>query len=297
VRALDLDSGDLHSTIQLRDGRQLGYVELGAPRGPVVIHCHGGGSSRLEALFLADAAAELGVRLIGIDRPGIGRSDPHAYASLTGWASDVAELADRLSIDRFAIQGMSKGGPYALACGFAFPDRVRACGLISTVPPTETLRLKGPKWLRLLWWLGGHWPGAFLTLAHGGFPGRRAPVLDAQKQIEAALRWMARADREVLATNTVRSLIGRVLAEHYRHGGIGARYDARLSMRAWGFDLRRLPVQRLFLWHGREDRLIGCAIAEALAAAMPGCTSTFYPRDGHFSVLINHAMEILARMR
>jgi pimeloyl-ACP methyl ester carboxylesterase len=297
VRALDLDSGDLHSTIQLRDGRRLGYVELGAPRGPVVIHCHGGGSSRLEALFLADAAAELGVRLIGIDRPGIGRSDPHAYASLTGWASDVAELADRLSIDRFAIQGMSKGGPYALACGFAFPDRVRACGLISTVPPTETLRLKGPKWLRLLWWLGGHWPGAFLTLAHGGFPGRRAPVLDAQKQIEAALRWMARADREVLATNTVRSLIGRVLAEHYRHGGIGARYDARLSMRAWGFDLRRLPVQRLFLWHGREDRLIGCAIAEALAAAMPGCTSTFYPRDGHFSVLINHAREILARMR
>ncbi len=292
-----MDPDDPHSIIELRDGRRLGYVELGARRGPVVIHCHGGGSSRLEALFLADAATELGVRLIGIDRPGIGRSDPHAYRSLTGWATDVAELADRLAIDRFAIQGMSKGGPYALACAYALPERVTACGLISTVPPTETMRLKGPKWLRLLWWLGGHWPGAFLTLAHGGFPGRRAPLVDAQKQIQSALRWMARADLEVLAKEAVRSLIGRVLAEHYRHGGIGARYDARLSMRSWGFDLAQFPVQRLFLWHGREDRLIGCAIAEALAAAMPRCVSTFYPGDGHFSVLINHASEILARMK
>jgi hypothetical protein len=76
----------------------------------------------------------------------------------------------------------------------------------------------------------------------------------------------------------------------------GSRYDARLSMRSWGLDLARFPVQRLFLWHGREDRLIGCAIAEALAA-MSRCVSTFYPADGHFSVLFNHASEILARMK
>ncbi|HLJ19992.1 MAG TPA: alpha/beta hydrolase, partial [Stellaceae bacterium] len=215
----------------------------------------------------------------------------------THWASDVAELADRLSVDRFAIQGMSKGGPYALACAYALPDRVRACGLISTVPPTDALRRKGPMWLRLIWWLGGHWPGAFLTLAHGGFPGRRAPPLDAQRQIESALRWMAGADLAALKTESVRSLIGRVLAEHYRHRGIGARDDARLSMRAWGFDPRRISVKRLFLWHGKEDRLIGYAMAEALAAAMPGCISTLYPSDGHFSVLINHAREILARMK
>ncbi|MGH7123729.1 MAG: alpha/beta fold hydrolase, partial [Stellaceae bacterium] len=160
-----MDPRDQHASIHLSDGRRLGYLEVGEPKGPVVIHCHGGGSSRLEALFLAEAAAELGVRLIGIDRPGIGRSDPHAYPSLIHWASDVAEVADRLSVDCFAIQGMSKGGPYALACAYALPDRVRACGLISTVPPTDALRRKGPKWLRFIWWLGGHWPGAFLTLA------------------------------------------------------------------------------------------------------------------------------------
>ena len=287
----------LHSSIRLRDGRRLGYLEVGEPRGRAVVHCHGGGSSRLEVLFLADAAVELGVRLIGIDRPGIGQSEPHAYAKLTDWASDVAELADRLSLDEFAVQGMSKGGPYALACAFALPGRVRACGLISTVPPIDAMRLKGPNWLRLLWWLGGHWPVAFLTLSHGGFPGRRSPKLDAQQQIRSALRWMARADLEVLAMEPVRSLIARVLAEHYGYGGIGARYDARLSMRAWGFDPRRVPVRRLFLWHGKQDRLIGYAMAEWLAAAMPSCISTFYPNEGHFSVLINRAREILARMR
>jgi pimeloyl-ACP methyl ester carboxylesterase len=159
------------------------------------------------------------------------------------------------------------------------------------------MRLKGTKWLRLAWWLGGHWPYLFLMLAHGGFPGRRTARLDAQKQIRSALRWMAEADLQILATEAVRSLISRVLAEHYRHRGIGARYDARLSMRAWGFELGRVRGPRLFLWHGKQDRLIGYAMAEALAAALPRCVPTFYPVDGHFSVLINHAREILAHMK
>ena len=138
---------------------------------------------------------------------------------------------------------------------------------------------------------------AFLTLAHGGFPGRRAPGLDARKQIQSALRWMAQADLDVLANEAVQLLITRVVTEHYRHGGIGARYDARLSMRAWRFEPRKVQVQRLFLWHGKQDRLIGYRMAEALAATMPNCIATFYSTEGHFSVLINHAREILARMK
>lgn len=292
-----MTENERHSTIRLRDGRTLGYLEVGRPEGPVVIHCHGGGSSRLEVLLLAEAAADLGVRLIGIDRPGIGRSDPHDHASLIDWAGDVQDLADQLRLDTFAIQGMSKGGPYALACAYKLAKRVRACGLISTVPPADTMREKGPLEMRLVWWLGRRYPEAFRLFLHWAFMDRPSSPFAVETQIRRARRWLSKADREALAPARMRALVTRIFAEHHRHGGIGARSDARLSMRAWGFDLRRVSVQKLFLWHGKEDRLVGYALAEALAAALPHCIPKFYSGEGHFSVLMNRASEILAQMK
>jgi len=292
-----VNENERHSTIRLRDGRTLGYLEVGLRDGPVVIHCHGGGSSRLEVLFLAQAAADLGVRLIGIDRPGIGRSDPHDYVNLIDWAGDVQDLADQLRVDTFAIQGMSKGGPYALACAYKLPKRVRACGLISTVPPADTMQEKGPMGMRLIWWLGQRHPEAFRLFLRYVFPDRSSCPSEAEKQMRRARRWLSKADREVLAPATMRALVARVFAEHHRHGGIGARSDARLSMRAWGFDLETVSVKKLFLWHGKEDRVIGYVLAEALAAALPHCISKFYSCEGHISVLMNHARDILAQMK
>src|SRR5262252_5487282 len=123
------------SLLTLRDGRTLAYLEVGSATGAPVFHFHGHGSSRLEALALADAAERAQLRLIALDRPGIGYSDPKPGDRLLDWPSDVAEAADQLGIVRFAVQGMSAGGPYALACAHALPDRVSACSLVSAVPP------------------------------------------------------------------------------------------------------------------------------------------------------------------
>jgi pimeloyl-ACP methyl ester carboxylesterase len=43
---------------------------------------------------------------------------------MVDWADDVAELAEALEIDRFAVAGTSSGGPYALACAVKLPARV-----------------------------------------------------------------------------------------------------------------------------------------------------------------------------
>ena len=40
---------DLATEVATRDGRRLAYLEVGNPNGPLVIHNHGGPSSRLEA--------------------------------------------------------------------------------------------------------------------------------------------------------------------------------------------------------------------------------------------------------
>ena len=65
-----------YATLVLPDGRALGYLQVGLPDGPAVFHFHGHGSSRLEALMLEEQALALGLRVIALDRPGIGRSDP-----------------------------------------------------------------------------------------------------------------------------------------------------------------------------------------------------------------------------
>jgi pimeloyl-ACP methyl ester carboxylesterase len=66
-----------YRVIRLNDGRALAYAEYGDLRGQPTIHCRGTPSSRVEGrlTFKGTVAADLGVRLIVPDRPGMGRSD------------------------------------------------------------------------------------------------------------------------------------------------------------------------------------------------------------------------------
>jgi pimeloyl-ACP methyl ester carboxylesterase len=81
-------------------------------------------------------ARERGVRIISIERPGIGASTPHAYAELIEFAADIQQLCDALEVDRFALAGLSGGGPYALACAQEMSERVAAVAVLEGVAPT-----------------------------------------------------------------------------------------------------------------------------------------------------------------
>ena len=104
------------SSITLADGRLLAYTDIGAPGGPVVMYFHGAPSSRLDTTVFEDAFAALDVRMVSADRPGYGGSSPQPGRHREDWPSDVAALADRLGVERFAVMGVSSGGPYAVAC-------------------------------------------------------------------------------------------------------------------------------------------------------------------------------------
>jgi pimeloyl-ACP methyl ester carboxylesterase len=123
-------------TISLPDGRYLGFAEYGAPAGKTLLYFHGHPGARYEARFLADSACRANMRLIGIDRPGMGLSTYQSGRQLVDWPGDVAALADRLGLERFAVVGFSGGGPYALACAHSIPERLISCGVISGTCPT-----------------------------------------------------------------------------------------------------------------------------------------------------------------
>ena len=74
----------MHQSLAIQDGRTLACPEAGDPDGRLVIHNHGGPSSRLEAHLLAESASKNRLRLIGVDRPGIGQSSPQKEPQLLG---------------------------------------------------------------------------------------------------------------------------------------------------------------------------------------------------------------------
>jgi len=123
--------------IGLRDGRGIGFAEYGVATGRTMFWFHGtpGGRHQVPPAARRFAAAN-DVRLIALERPGVGGSTPHLYDSLVDWADDVTEVAEQLGVGRFGLIGFSGGGPYALACAHRMPERVVAAAVMGCVAPT-----------------------------------------------------------------------------------------------------------------------------------------------------------------
>jgi pimeloyl-ACP methyl ester carboxylesterase len=215
-------------TIHLHDGRTLGYAEYGVPEGKALFYF---GASRREARFLAEQATQAGVRLIGIDRPSMGLSGFQAGRQLLDWPADVVELADCLQLDRFAIVGVSGGGPYALACAYTIPDRLIVCGVVSGVGPVHLFLFQRLPWL-LTPMIG--------VMGH---------FFRDEAQARKALTWFTRSwpepDRQSLTLPEIRAIIAASQAEAFRQGVRGLIYDVLLiEGRPGGSSLKTLLFPR-----------------------------------------------------
>lgn len=278
--------------IHLSDGRRLGYAEYGEPGGAPVFYFHGFPASRLEARLAHEAALRVGVRIIAADRPGAGLSAYLPGRSLAAWPADVTELADALGIERFAILGISGGGPYAAACACLVPQRLTAVAIVCGLGPLEAPGAgKGMQpAARFSFFL------ARRALALLGFlcRGILAPVLRVFPAISLTLLspGIPPRDREALRRPSVKAILVASIREALRQGGKGAVQELLLYSRPWGFDVGTIPVP-VFLWHGEKDATVPVSMGRSLAEAIPGCRARFLPDDGHFSLPVDHAEEIL----
>lgn len=279
------------STIRLRDGRRLQSMEVGKIDGSPIFHFHGNGSSRLEVLTVASSAESLGVRLIGLDRPGIGRSDAKAGYRILDWPDDVVEVADQLGIERFAVEGLSGGGPYALACAYKIPHRLTACGLIS--PETGPfIKKAGPPSLRVAVWMLVHLPWLVRALVRLSTRLRGSDEASIEKMLIRNGARLGAADDKLLRIPEIRKALARATAEGYRQGADASTKDGMVFAGPWGFQVEEITFEKVFLWQGKQDRVMPEALARLLAQALPHCTATFYPDEGHLSTFVNHAQDI-----
>lgn len=284
-------------SIRLRDGRSMGVTSVGKDDGFPIIHCHGSGSSRLEVNLLAEKASEEGVRLIGLDRPGIGLSDPKTGYRLLDWPDDVLEVADQLGIDRFAVEGLSAGGPFALACAYKIPHRLTACGLISTVSQPDLVIRSGTRSMRIMWWIGAHAPHLMLFYARLVQRLTGSDEASIEKYLVRYASRLGEADKQLLNDPEIRRSVVQAMGESFRQGSKGNLEVVLTEIQPWGFQIDQVTFEKLFLWHGEQDKIMPFAPARLLAQKLPHCTATFYPDEGHFSTIVNNAQDIFHQLR
>jgi pimeloyl-ACP methyl ester carboxylesterase len=276
-----LPSPRLEGAYRLEGGRRLGFAEYGSPTGRAVFWFHGTpGGSRQIAPSARRAAERLAIRLIALERPGIGSSTPHAYATIGAWADDVGEVADRLGIERFACIGLSGGGPYVLACAARMPDRVVAGAILGGVAPTVgadaidgglvgNTRLLAP----VLECVHGIASRALHPLVRLALP-LRSHIFDVYIASTPA------GDQRVFGVPEMRAMFLDDIVVATRQSVAAPLLDLVLFYRDWGFSLRDLVVP-IRLWHGDADNIVPLAHAEHLASLLPDVELRIRPGEGH----------------
>jgi pimeloyl-ACP methyl ester carboxylesterase len=278
-------------TLAPPDGRRLGIAEWGPADGLPLLFFHGFAGSRLQCPDAGGAAADLGVRLIAVDRPAIGLSDRKPGRRPLDWADDVQALADALDLDRFVILAWSAGAPHALACGYALSQRVLAIGLASPaggwfLGPGATRHISAES--RSLTTLARIAPWALrLSLAQL----RRRVLRSPRRVVENQLRRLPAKDQTALADPAVRQLLIETVGEGFRQGVWGVYDDTLAVARPWGFEpsAGRTPV---WIWQGDADTTVLPALAQELAGKLSHCTFALLPGEGHF-LLFAHWREML----
>ena len=269
--------------LRLPDGRCLAFDDVGDAAGMPVIYLHGTPDSRLARHPDDSVAASAGVRLVSIDRPGAGDSDPHPGATLADLGADLTHLLDHLGIERAALLGWSAGGLFALASATVLGQRVLAVWLVGTMPPVEAyadagvLAALGPArraFVEMAAELAPHEVAAELAQYLVPHP------LDAALALDHVLESAGEQGRaELAAVPGAAEQLAEALAAAVRGGFGGVEHDLALQLEP-GLDLAAVeaPVRS---FHGSLDLASPPEVGAWLASRLPEGVLDLVPGAGH----------------
>lgn len=285
----------VEGSIAVRDGRRLSYAEYGSSRGPALIWMHGTpGARRQIPLSVRAMADEHSLRVIGLDRPGVGTSTPHLYPEILDWTKDLEVLTNRLGIDEFRLIGLSGGGPYALAGGAAMADRVLDVGVLGGVAPTTGPDAAPGGPIQLAVKLA---PAINIARPVAGFALSRAvrmvrPLAGGVLDLYAAFQ--PDGDKDLLHQPEFKAMFLDDLLQGARFRFNAPLADLVLFSRYWGFDLADVEPE-VHWWHGDSDHIVPVAHGEHCSERLPHVEFEVVEGQSHLGGL-SIASEVISRM-
>ncbi len=275
----------LEGTVAVRDDRRLSFAEYGSRLGPAIIWMHGTpGARRQIPLEARTYAEERDLRIIGIDRPGIGSSTPHLYPNVLDWTGDLEILLDTLAIDKVRIIGLSGGGPYALAAGAALPDRVHGVGVLGGVAPTRGPDAPDGGVIQLAVRLApllvaARVPlGVALTVAIRLVRPLAGPGLDLYAAVQPP------GDKNLLSRPEFKAMFLDDLLNGSRFQTSAPLSDLVLFTRPWGFSPADVTVPVRW-WHGDDDHIVPFSHGQHMVDRLPDATLSVIDGESHLGGL------------
>ena len=274
-------------TITLPDKRQLGYAVEG--EGRPIIYFHGTASSRLEILLLKEFAIRNQFKLIGIDRPGYGLSTFTNRNGLRNFVKDVNTLTDYLKLSSFAVLSWSGGGPFALAFTALFPGKVtRAVAVGSPALPFDASEAHNGNPLAKVA-MKNAW------LAMWGLKFFRKSILKANQDVDDYLKspngknmvaeW-PKPDRKFFADAAWLKRMYAAMAEGFRQeSSVKTIFqEHQLFLKPWSENLGLIPMGKLTVWQGAQDKTCPAGNAQKIAQAVKGTRVELFPDEGHCAI-------------
>lgn len=250
--------------VSLAGGQRVHVIEAGD--GPPVVLLHGTGEM---ALFLRPLLERLDrVRVIAVDRPGHGLSDPMDVAAgdyrqvAVAW---VDRLLDTLDLHDATLVGNSMGGLWALWYALSRPERVHRLVLLAGTPglpgarvplPFRVMALPGVG--RLLQRLSPPTPKSVVQFAR--LVGEGETIVEHPDLIDVLI--VAGRDPLAAATDLAEA---HTLVSPY---AIVAPTAYRRRYRVQPHELRQLAAPTLLVW-GEREPVGSVPVAQTVAALIP----------------------------
>jgi pimeloyl-ACP methyl ester carboxylesterase len=253
-----------------------------------VLLFHGVPSCRLEAtVHLPSLRKRSDIRVLAVDRPGFGQSDPAADICFEAWPTDVAALADALGVKQFSLIASSGGAPYALAVARAFPDRVPAVALGCPMAPIEAADTTG---------CSGAWGAVFAqqhpVLARAAL-NRFIHGLRRHPQRIPFVRMMGSAERAHLADQETHAMYVQISIESFRQSPAEVCRGAAVLAQPWAGWLKEVKP-KVTIFQGCIDEIVSPAMARYLATTLPKAELRLFEGEGHMSCVWKHSAAMLA---
>ncbi|MDA8372623.1 MAG: alpha/beta hydrolase [Nocardiopsaceae bacterium] len=267
--------------VRLLDGRLLGWAEWGPADGTPVLLCPGAATSRRLGCD-TEAVEALGIRLVSVDRPGLGVSTPAPGRTFADFADDIRYFAVQRGLERPATVGNSQGAPFALAC--AAEEVTGALAIVSAAD-----EIAAPEFADAL-------PAELRGLVDTAVsaPDRAEKIFagfTAEAMRDMVMGGSAQSDLAVYEDPAFAAAYRQALDEGFAQGPAGYARDTVLAMGRWAFDPAKIAVP-VDIWYGEDDTSHSPDNGATLATRIPGSVRHVVQGIGG-AVLWTHTESIL----